>query len=156
VIWVVARPSVPEANVVSLTLEKIRAGALPVPADRIIQTLTEQAKKNGLDVVWTKDGDLPVATVRYRADRVREDVVLERVHVREGQIKLSGRSSRATASVPTLPGRRALQHNFPRRSVQVAEPPPAPEAEAVPAPVDVPTPARLPTGETQSTSGPVS
>lgn len=140
VIWVVARPSVPEDNVVSLTLEKIRAGALPVPADRIIEALTEQGRKNGLEIVWSKDGDLPVATVRYRAGRARDDVVLERIRIREGQIKLSGRSNRATASAPTLPGRRALQENFPRRNVHdLPEPPPAPEAEALPIPSPPPT-----------------
>jgi hypothetical protein len=151
VIWVVARPHVPEDNVVSLTLEKIRAGALPVPAERIILTLTEQARKNGLIVTWSRDGDLPVATIRYRADKARDDVVLERIRIREGQIKLSGRSNRATASALSLPRRQALQQTFPRRNVQVADPP-APEAE--PAPVDVPAPA--PPVDSQSTSGPVS
>src|SRR3984957_11139909 len=33
VIWVVARPRVPEANVLEMTFEKIRAGVLPVPAE---------------------------------------------------------------------------------------------------------------------------
>ncbi|HEY2156918.1 MAG TPA: hypothetical protein VGH33_14905, partial [Isosphaeraceae bacterium] len=141
---------VPEDNVVSLTLEKIRAGALPVPAERIIQSLTEQARKNWLIVTWSKDGDLPVATIRYRADKARDDVVLERIRIREGQIKLSGRSNRATASALSLPRRQALQQTFPKRNVQVADPPPAPEAE--PAPVEVPAPA----GDAQSTSGPVS
>ena len=152
VIWIVARPHVPEDNVVALTLEKIRAGALPVPPDRIIQTLTEQARKNGLDITWSKDGDLPVATVRYHADRNRNDVVLERIRIREGQIKLSGRSNRATASAPTLPGRQALRINFPRRNVHGdADPPPAPEADAIP---EVnPAPAG---GDAQSSTGPVS
>src|SRR4051794_2126564 len=33
--WVVPRPHAPEGTVLELTLEKIRAGALPVPADRV-------------------------------------------------------------------------------------------------------------------------
>lgn len=150
VIWVVARPSVPEDNVVSLTLEKIRAGALPVPPERIIETLTQQARKNGLDLVWSKDGELPVATIRYKAARNRNDVVLERIMIREGQIKLTGRSGRATASAPTLPGRRALQDNFPRRNVH-DEPPPAPEAETLPAGVHSPA-----GGDARSSTGPAS
>ena len=154
VIWVVARPHVPEENVVSLTLEKIRAGALPVPPDRIIKTLTEQARKNGLDITWSKDGDLPVATVRYRADRSHNDVVLERIRIREGQIQLTGRSNRATAAAPTLPSRQALRINFPRRAIHGdPEPPPAPEAESVPAPIEAPAPAR---GDAQNSTGPVS
>jgi hypothetical protein len=140
VIWVVARPRVPEDNVISLTLEKIRAGALPVPPDRIIKTLSDQAKRSGLDITWSKDGDLPVATIRYRADRTRNNVVLERVHIRGGQIKLSGRSNRAIAKAPTLPRAEMLQLNFPRRKVQDGpEPPPA--AEAAPAPAEPEAPA---------------
>ena len=132
VIWVVARARIPEDNVVALTLEKIRAGALPVPPDRIVPTLTDQARKNGLEITWTKDGDLPVATIRYRGNR-RDDVVLERVHIREGQIRLNGRSNRQTAAAPTLPSRQSLQDNFPSRKTQnVIEPPPAPEAEGIP------------------------
>ena len=130
-IWVVARARVPEDNVIALTLEKIRAGALPVPPDRIVNSLTTQAKKNGMDITWTKDGDFPVATIRYRADRARKDVVLERVAIREGQIRLSGRSNRSTAAAPRLPKRQVLQLNFPRRKTQV-EPAPDPEAESMP------------------------
>jgi len=134
VIWVVARARIPEDNVVALTLEKIRAGALPVAPDRIIRTLTEQARRNGLEIAWTKDGNLPVATIRYRADRRRDDVVLESIRLREGQIRLAGRSNRQTAAAPTLPKRQVLRLNFPKRTTHDGpEPPPAAEAEATPA-----------------------
>lgn len=133
VIWVVARARIPEDNVVALTLEKIRAGALPVPPDRLISTITERARQNGLEITWTKDGDLPVATIRYRADRLRNDVVLERLTIREGQIRLSGRSIRGTADVaPILPTRQVLRLNFPKRTTQPGEVDPPPAAEAAP------------------------
>ncbi len=150
VVWVVARPNVPEDNVISLTLEKIRAGALPVPPERIIETLTQQARKNGLDITWSKDGDLPMATVRYKMSRNRADVVLERIRIREGQIKLSGRSTRATASLPGLPNRQTLRANFPRRNIQPDEPPPAPEADGMPENSPV-----LPAGDAQNSTGPI-
>ena len=35
-IWVVVAARVPEDNVLALTLEKIRAGVVPISADRII------------------------------------------------------------------------------------------------------------------------
>ncbi len=150
VIWVVARATVPEDNVVAFTLEKIRAGVLPVPPDRIVQTLTAQAKKNGLDITWTKDGDFPVATIRYRADRARKDVVLERLNIRDGQIRLSGRSNRSTAAAPSLPRGQVLRLNFPRKKDHV-EPLPATEAEAMP---DGSPPAS--NGEQRSSTGPAS
>ncbi len=44
VITVVARPRVPEGNTVELTLEKIRAGILPVPADNVLDKIIEYAR----------------------------------------------------------------------------------------------------------------
>ena len=93
-IWVVAQARVPEDNVLALTLEKIRAGVIPISADRIIGPITEQAREHGLDVRWTREDDLPVALIRYQPDHGRSDIVLERLSIRQGQIRLSGRSDR--------------------------------------------------------------
>ena len=49
VITVVARPRVPEENTVELTLEKIRAGILPVPADNILDRIIEHARYRGVE-----------------------------------------------------------------------------------------------------------
>src|SRR5262249_56862421 len=54
VIWVVARPRVPEPNLLELTLEKIRAGVLPVPSERVIDQIVEQARAHGLDVRYER------------------------------------------------------------------------------------------------------
>lgn len=118
VIWVVAQARVPEDNVLALTLEKIRAGVVPISADRIMGPIAAQAKEHGLDVRWTRERDLPVALIRYKPDRGRSDVVLERLSVRQGQIRLSGRSDRLHGAfvMPSLPSRRALQLSFPRRN----------------------------------------
>ncbi len=125
VIWVVARARVPEDNVLALTLEKIRAGVIPISADRIIGPISSQARDHGLDVRWTRDHDLPTALIRFRPDQGRSDVVLERLNIRQGQIRLSGRSDRLQGAFvsPVLPGRRLLQLNFPRRNRQVGGPP---------------------------------
>ena len=64
VVWVVARPRVPHENVIELTIEKIRAGMLPVPADRVLDRIVGAARDHGLDVSWKREGKLPVATIR--------------------------------------------------------------------------------------------
>ena len=48
------------------------------------------------------------------------DIVLERLSIRQGQIRLSGRSDRlqGTFDAPTLPTRSVLQLNFPKRNRQ--------------------------------------
>ncbi len=120
VIWVVARPRVPEPNLLELTLEKIRAGALPVPADKILDRIVEHVGDRGLDIEWKRVDNLPVVTLRYTTDNERDDVRLVRVEIQNGRIRLAGRSDRARGVVnsPTLPTRKVLQSKFPRQKIQ--------------------------------------
>jgi hypothetical protein len=123
VIWVIARPVVPEPNVLELTLEKIRAGVLPIPAEKIIDRITQHAKNQGLNVSWKREADLPVAVIRYTPNLGRDDVKLERLQIGKGEIRLAGRSDRSRGAVasPTLPTRKVLQSKFPRRKLQAGE-----------------------------------
>lgn len=120
VIWVVARPSVTKPNVLELTLEKIRAGVLPVPAEKVIDRIIENAQAQGLDISWKRVDDLPVVLVRYSPHPEREDVLLEQLQIRDGEIRLAGTSNRAKGVLdpPTLPTRKVLQSKFPRRRIQ--------------------------------------
>ena len=120
VITVVARPCVPEGNTVELTLEKIRAGILPVPADNVLDRIIEYARCHGLDVEWTRRDGYPVVLMRYAPNLDREDVRLEALQIRTGQIRLAGRSDRTKGAFfrPTLPSRKVLQSKFPRRKSQ--------------------------------------
>jgi hypothetical protein len=118
VITVMARPRVPAENTVELTLEKIRAGLLPVPADNVLDRIIEHARLRGVDVQWQRRDGYPVIVVRYTPNLAREDVQLEEVEIRTGQIRLAGRSDRTKGafSLPRLPSRRVLQSTFPRRN----------------------------------------
>jgi hypothetical protein len=120
VIWVVIQASVPEDNVLALTIEKIRAGVIPISADRFIEPISFQAKEHGLDLQWSRENDMPVARIRFNPSHDRTDIVLEQLNIRKGQIRLSGRSDRlqGTAVKPQLPTRRILQLNFPQRNSQ--------------------------------------
>lgn len=119
VVWVVVRVRVPEPNQVSLTVEKIRAGALPMPAEQFLERITRHAQEHGLNLVWSEEDGMPVATVRYTTDPRRSDVVLETLRVLKGQIRLEGRSNRGRAlATPSLPTRKVLQSTFRRRNSQ--------------------------------------
>jgi len=120
VITVIARPRVPEGNTVELTLEKIRAGILPVPTDNVLNRIIEYARSHGIDVEWTRRDGYPVVLMRYAPNLDREDVRLEELQIRGGQIRLAGRSDRAKGAFlrPTLPSRKVLQSKFPRRKIQ--------------------------------------
>ena len=120
VIWVVARVSVPEDNVLALSVEKVRAGMIPISVNRVIGPLTAAARDRGLDVRWVENEDPPVALIRYRPDGGRSDVVLQKLTVSRGKIRFSGRSDRLQGAFrgPILPDRRLLQLNFPKRQYQ--------------------------------------
>jgi hypothetical protein len=128
VITVVGRPRVPGGNTIELTLEKIRAGILPVPTDNVLDRIIEYARYHGVDAEWTRRDGYPVVLVRYTPNLEREDVQLEEVQIRRGQIRLAGRSDRAKGAFPRpiLPSRKVLQSKFPMRRIQSAN---APESE---------------------------
>jgi hypothetical protein len=120
VITVVARPRVPEGNTVELTLEKIRAGILPVPADNVLNRIIDHARQRGIDIQWQKRDGYPVVVMRYTPNLSRDDVQLEQLEIRGGQIRLAGRSDHTKGAFmrPILPSGRVLQSTFPIRNIQ--------------------------------------
>ena len=121
VITVVAHPRVPEGNTVELTIEKIRAGILPVPADNVLDRIINHARYHGVDVQLQRRDGYPVVVMRYTPNLNREDVELEELEIRSGQIRLAGRSDRTKGAFdpPRLPSRKVLQSTFPRRNFHV-------------------------------------
>jgi len=119
VVWVVAQVRVSNENELALTIEKIRAGVVPIPAEKLLERITETARARGLDVRWDRDGDLPVAIIKYTPHLQRRDVVLERLALLDGQIRLAGRSSKGRSlASPSLPNRRMLQSTFPGKKIK--------------------------------------
>jgi len=118
VVWVVVSARMAEQNVLALTIEKIRAGVVPISAETFLEPITEHARARGLDIRWEQDGDLPVALIRYDPNAKRRDVVLEKLEILDGRIRLSGRSDRSAgqAAALILPSRKALQSRFPKRT----------------------------------------
>ena len=64
VVWVVAEAEVPEPNTLELSLLKIRAGALPVPADEVLENLVQFARQRGADVKWARVDGVPRITMK--------------------------------------------------------------------------------------------
>lgn len=116
IVWVVARVRVRDENLLALTVEKIRAGVVPIPAGRFLGPIAAHGRHHGLDIDWDWEDGEPVALIRYEPDAERSDVVLERLLIRDGRIELAGRSRQARpAAHLKLPSRRVLQVTFPRR-----------------------------------------
>ena len=99
---------------VAITVEQIRAGVLPIPANQLLDRIADAARSHGLEIRWEADGDSPMAVVKYTPDPRRRDVILDKLRVLDGQIRLSGRSSKGkSVAAPSLPKRRVLQSTFP-------------------------------------------
>lgn len=115
VITVMARPRVSQDNTVELTIETVRAGILPVYADGVLDRITGHARARGIDVTWSRREGYPVVRLYYSPNLQREDVRLETVQLRGGQMRLAGRSDRSKGEIgtPKLPTRKVLQSKFP-------------------------------------------
>ena len=88
-VWVVTRARVADESTIALTLEKIRAGAMPVPTEELAPRLTANARSHGLDVRWAEEQGEPVAYIHYSPAPGRVDVVLESIRVLDGQLYIS-------------------------------------------------------------------
>jgi hypothetical protein len=122
VVWVVARLRVTAPNELALTLEKVRAGVVPVPYDGLLDRVTAHARAQGVAVTWDRTGPSPVATITYRPTLRRTDIRLEQIQFLQGRVRLAGRSERREGDERTallrLPGRDALRAQFPRATHQ--------------------------------------
>lgn len=95
VITVMARPRVPLNNAVELTIESVRAGILPVYSDGVLDKIIGHARSRGIDVSWKRHDGYPLITLFYSPSLQREDVRLENLQIRGGQLRLVGRSEKA-------------------------------------------------------------
>ena len=122
VVWAVVRLRVVGPNEVALTIEKVRAGALPIPTDSFFGRFQNRGTEFGLRLAWSKDGDSPVATLRYEPEPDARPVVLESIQVADGWIRLAGHTgagAQAQARAGPRPStRQILQSTFPRRKRQ--------------------------------------
>lgn len=83
-----------ETNVMALRVRRARAGLLPLPLPRILEEIADNARRLDLAVRWQDvDGD-PVALLSLHPPRDENDnrVVIEAIHLGDGEIYLAGRT----------------------------------------------------------------
>jgi hypothetical protein len=89
-----------ESNVVALEIQGMRAGALPISAQSILERLTEAADANNLKLSWYRHDGNPVAILRFQSDQ-RNAVALENLDLHPGKIYIKGQS--LEPGVPVTP-----------------------------------------------------
>lgn len=93
-IWVVGRIWLPEANLVAIEFEKIRAGLIPLPSGPVVDTLSAVAESAGLDLEWRQHGGNPVALLRLGRTDGAGAIEIERLDLQPGKLQVAGHSRR--------------------------------------------------------------
>jgi len=81
-----------EPNVVALKLVGFHAGALPISAQSLLESITQTCQKNGIGVDWYRDDGAPVALVRFQAEQPHPTLELETIKLEPGAIHIEGRT----------------------------------------------------------------
>lgn len=82
-----------QPNVVALEIQGLRAGALPITAQSLLERISECGRGHDIDVSWYRlDNGHPVALLRFQADKKNPTVQLRQLEVKQGRIVIGGRS----------------------------------------------------------------
>lgn len=81
-----------EPNVVALKLVGFHAGALPISAQSLLESITKICQDNGIGVDWYRDDGAPVAVLRFQAEQPHPTLELETIKLEPGAIQIEGRT----------------------------------------------------------------
>jgi hypothetical protein len=90
-----------EPNVVALELQGMRAGALPISAQSILERLSDAAERNHVKLSWYRFNGNPVAVLRFHSEE-RTSIQLENLDLHPGKMYVKGQSREPGA--PVTPG----------------------------------------------------
>jgi hypothetical protein len=82
-----------EVNLIGMELLNLRAGALPVSRQIMLDHITETARRSNIECTWYHREGNPVAILKLQADQARPTIQLERFDLRPGKIIIVGRST---------------------------------------------------------------
>lgn len=89
-------------NEVAIELKSIQAGLVPVPLKSVIDQINEQAKANGIEIEWRREGDHELAIVRVIHEGP-ESPQLEQIEFRDGAIRVTGTSPPKSGALQFAP-----------------------------------------------------
>jgi hypothetical protein len=106
VVSVVVRIWLPagEPNALAVKLESLKAGLIPISPHWLLQHISDLAQSNGVEVNWYRHEGMPVALVRFEADRPRPTLQLTSARVEDGTITIQGKSTDPNLAGAPRPG----------------------------------------------------
>jgi len=81
-----------EPNVVALKLVGFHAGALPISAQSLLESISKTCQDNGVAVDWYREDGYPVALLRFQAEQQNPTLELELIKLDQGAIHIQGRT----------------------------------------------------------------
>lgn len=81
-----------EPNVVALKLMGFHAGALPISAQSLLESISKTCQDNGIAVDWYRDEGRPVAVLRFQAEQAHPTLELQLIKLDQGAIHIQGRT----------------------------------------------------------------
>jgi len=83
-----------EPNVVAVHIRKARAGAVPLPLQRVLDQVTKIARNKRIPIRWVEQDGAPVAliTMPERHEEIEGVLRLETLQLDEGEVYVSGRT----------------------------------------------------------------
>jgi hypothetical protein len=95
VLSLAVQPYVSEPNAVALRIVGLRAGAVPLPLERVIDGLSQAARDMRFRLEWRRSGADPVAMLSLPAEDDDGQVVrIDTVRLGEGEIYIAGTTQR--------------------------------------------------------------
>lgn len=101
VIQVGLKAWVPKKNMMAIELQGAWAGALPVPTSHTRHVFEQFASANAMNITWKRNGRNLVALLEF--PRSQRDVVLQKVEISQGALKIKGGSSRLPIAADFAP-----------------------------------------------------
>jgi len=98
-----------EPNVVAVRIHRLRSGAVPLPLKRMMDDVTDTLHKQGVPVRWLEQENDPVALIHVPRNhpRLRGDLHIDTLELREGEIYLSGENRQDKSNKEAVTQRRA-------------------------------------------------
>jgi hypothetical protein len=82
-----------EPNVIALQVVGFRAGALPISAQKLFETVSDLGRHNGITIDWYRYEGHPTALLRWHTDLSRPAFELQDLHLEKGAITIQVRST---------------------------------------------------------------
>jgi hypothetical protein len=95
-VWVARKT--PEVNVVGLELQGLHAGSLPISAQSLLESVSDVARRQDIEVTWYRWNGNPVALLRFQATQQRPTVRLEHLTLEKGLLTIGGHSIEGSGS----------------------------------------------------------